>query len=229
MKVLIAEDDPHTREGLKALLRAEGYEVQATADGQAAVSAFEKSPADLVCLDVMMPVMDGYRACQGIRAISQAVPILFISAKSEEVDTVLGLELGADDFITKPFGPREVIARVRAAIRRARLSARPATKQQFSLGDLEVFPEELRAQRSGRSIDLSPRDVKILALLQQRPGQAIDRDTFFDECWGLSYLPNSRTLDQHISQLRKKVEVDPSSPALITTVHGVGYRWPDAK
>ncbi len=174
----------------------------------------------------MMPGTNGYDVCREIRRARSTVPIIFISAKSEEVDKVLGLELGADDFIIKPFGVREVIARLRAVARRylaSRTVDLPA--ESFTMGDLEVSPSELRARRGEQVIDLGPRDLAILELLHSRRGSVVSRDTLFDVCWGLDHVPNSRTLDQHISQLRKRIEEHPRSPRIVRTVHGVGYRY----
>lgn len=227
MHILIAEDDAITREGLTEIFAGEGYRVTAVADGAAALKAFQADSMDVVCLDVMMPVMDGYTACREIRRLNPSVPVLFISAKGEEIDKVIGLELGADDFIVKPFGVREVIARIRAVTRRA-MAAKPATTDEtrsFQLNDLEVFPRELRARRGDETIELSLRDVKMLTLFHARPGQVIDRGALFDAGWGEDYLPESRTLDQHISKLRKRIEKDPAKPTIIRTVHGVGYRY----
>jgi DNA-binding response OmpR family regulator len=225
VKVLIAEDDPHTRSGLREILEAEGYETLAAENGPEAMRLFTSESPDFVCLDIMMPGASGYDVCRQIRQSDPAVPIIFISAKSEEIDKVVGLELGADDFIVKPFGVREVVARIRAVTRRrfaaAPAGARPAS---FRMGDLDVFPSELRARRADTAIELSLRDVKILALLRDQQGSVVSRDAFFRECWGLDHLPNSRTLDQHIAQLRKRIEVDPKDPAIILTVHGAGYR-----
>jgi len=196
-------------------------------DGQAALVAFDAIAPDIVLLDVMMPKINGYDVCRLLRQRAPHLPIIFISAKSEEIDRVLGLELGADDFIQKPFGVKEVIARIRAVTRRCLRPVPPAeeTATTFVLGDLEIFPRELRARRGGDVLDLSLRDVRILALLHRRAGQVVDRDTFFRECWGYDHIPNSRTLDQHISKLRRRIERDPKSPTLINTVHGVGYRY----
>ncbi len=228
MKVLIAEDDPNTRNGLREILAAEGYETLAAENGKEALRLFAKESPDFVCLDIMMPGVSGYDVCREIRRTDPAIPVIFISAKSEEIDKVVGLELGADDFIVKPFGVKEVVARIRAVTRR-RFAAAPAGVRpaSFRIGDLDVFPSELRARRGETAIELSLRDVKILALLRQRKGSVITRDTFFRECWGLDHVPNSRTLDQHIAQLRKRVEVDPRKPAIILTVHGAGYRHDD--
>ena len=229
MKILVAEDDRLTRRGLVEVLEAEGYETVEAADGAEALTLFDATLPDVVCLDIMMPVIDGYEVCRRLRARPSDVPVLFISAKSEEIDKVVGLELGADDFLTKPFGIKEVVARIRAVTRRA-VAARAqggtaASSAGFRMADLEILPDELRARRGEELIDLSPREIKILRLLHDHPGKALDRNTLFNACWGVDYLPSSRTLDQTISQLRKRVEVDPSSPRIISTVHGVGYRY----
>ena len=227
MKVLIAEDDPHTRAGLSDILEAEGYQVVSTRDGKEALRVFASEAPDFVCLDIMMPGMNGYDVCKEIRRSDPHVPVIFISAKSEEIDTVIGLELGADDFIVKPFGVKEVVARVRAVTRR-RFAAKPASlPSSFRLADLDVFPSELRARRGGKTVELSLRDVKILTLLHENRGVVISRDTFFNKCWGWEHIANSRTLDQHIAQLRKRIEVDPKNPTIVRTVHGVGYRYDD--
>ena len=228
MKVLIAEDDPHTRAGLSEILEAEGYQVLAAQNGKDALKIFKSASPEFVCLDIMMPGMSGYDVCREIRRSDSTVPIIFISAKSEEIDTVVGLELGADDFIVKPFGVKEVVARVRAVTRR-RFSTKTASSlpSSFHLGDLHVLPSELRARRGAKTIELSLRDVKILTLLHENRGIVISRDTFFNKCWGLDHVPNSRTLDQHIAQLRKRIEVDAKNPLIVRTVHGVGYRYDD--
>jgi len=226
MKVLIAEDDANTRDGLAEILDGEGYEVLRAADGKQALMLFNRQHPDFVCLDVMMPEADGYDVCREIRRANPTVPIIFISAKSEEIDKVIGLELGADDFIVKPFGVKEVVARIRAVTRRCMATQREAeSPSAFTIGDLDVVPAELRARRGGQVIDLSLRDVKILELFFKNKGDVLDRDTIFAECWGGDYFASSRTLDQHISQLRKRIEVDAKNPAIIRTVHGAGYRY----
>ena len=226
MKVLIAEDDDHTRAGLGEILQSEGYEVVLASEGDEALELFARESPDFVCLDIMMPRADGYAVCREIRRRSPTVPVIFISAKSEEIDKVLGLELGADDFIVKPFGVREVVARIRAVTRRCIAARQPSeTKHPFTIGDLTVLPAELRATRGEQVIELSLRDVAILRLFKENEGKVLDRNTIFNHCWGIDYLPNSRTLDQHISQLRKRIEVDAQNPQIIRTVHGVGYRW----
>jgi len=226
MKVLIAEDDAMTRAGLMEILEREGYLPIGAADGEEALRLYHTERPDFVCLDIMMPGLSGYDVCRKLREQDPVLPIIFISAKSEEIDKVLGLELGADDFIMKPFGVREVVARVRAVTRRYMLlQKQPEYEGSFYLGDLEVMPSELRAHRSGETYDLSLRDVCILRTLFRNRGKVVKRDQLFDTCWGQHYLPNSRSLDQHISQLRKRIERDPKSPQIIHTVHGHGYRF----
>jgi DNA-binding response OmpR family regulator len=170
----------------------------------------------------MMPEVDGFEVCRQVRTRDKRIPILFLSAKNEERDLVTGLDLGADDFIRKPFTRREVMARIRAALRR---SAPAGPVREFRLHDLTVRPASLLAIRDGKEIDLSPREVSMLQLLFAERDKAVPRDRFLDECWGLNYFPDSRTLDQHILMLRKKIERDPAHPEIIETVRGVGYRF----
>jgi DNA-binding response OmpR family regulator len=229
MNVLIAEDDLYIREGLAELLEQEGYQTLLAETGQQALDCFNMYDCDLVLLDIMMPEMDGYSVCRAIRKQDDEVPVIFITAKSEEIDQVVGLELGADDYIFKPFGTREVIARIRAVTRRCLKQQRnnqlSKHSEELIMNDLTVFPDELKARRGEQIFDLSLRDSLILILLAQNKGKVVDRDSLFNHCWGRDYLPNSRTLDQHISKLRKLIERDHKSPAIIKTVHGVGYRF----
>lgn len=228
MKILVAEDDLNIRLGLCDLLEDEGYECIQAENGEQALILFNQQAPDLVLLDIMMPILDGYAACRKIRQVNEDVPVIFITAKSEEIDQVLGLELGADDYIKKPFGTREVIARIRAVARRcisASQSSVNQSKHEFQLADLHVLPDQLRAERNGQKIELSARDIKILQLLSEQQGNVVNRDLLFDYCWGRDYLPSSRTLDQHISKLRKLIEIDPKDPQIIKTVHGIGYRY----
>ena len=225
MKILIAEDDLNTREGLREILEEEGYAVTAAANGREALACYVKCRPDLVCLDIMMPELSGYDVCREIRRDGDDVPVIFISAKSEEIDKVVGLEMGADDYISKPFGVREVVARIRAVTRRLKRANAKTQQVAFIMDDLKVVPDELRVYRDGAAIDMSVRDIRILELFYGRSGVVLDRDTIMDECWGLDFMPNSRALDQHISQLRKRIERDPARPRIICTVHGAGYRY----
>ncbi len=226
MKILVAEDDLNILNGLVDIFEGEGYGTISARDGREALDLFRAEKPDFVCLDIMMPGMSGYDVCREIRKVSGDTPIIFISAKSEEVDKVVGLELGADDYIVKPFGIREVVARVRAVTRRY-LASRSASSAQetYTMGDIEVLPDELRARRDDQTIELSLRDTRILKILHENKGKVVDRYALFQEAWDLGHVPNSRTLDQHISQLRKRIEIDPKNPKIVTTVHGVGYRY----
>lgn len=226
MTLLLAEDDAHTREALHEVLTREGHRVHAAPDGAEALASFRAQRPDFVCLDIMMPGLSGYDVCRAIRRMDHRVPVLFLSAKSEEVDRVLGLELGADDFLSKPFGVREFLARIAAIVRRCPwLGAGHEGEGAFTMGDLRIVPAELRAYREGRAVPLSARDLKVLLVFHRRRGQVVDRNTLCDEAWGADYFPSSRALDQHISQLRKKIEMNPASPQIIRTVHAAGYRY----
>ncbi len=229
MKILIAEDDLYTREGLIDILEGEGLHVVAAENGTRAIELFRLEQPDCICLDIMMPEINGYDVCKAIRKEDQQVPVIFLSAKSEEIDKVLGLELGADDYISKPFGVREVIARIRAVTRRSKyFKGKYSDKNEimeFKISDLMVLPLELKALRGDLEIELSPRDIRILKLFSENQGKVLDRDNIYDAGWGVSHMPNSRTLDQHISQLRKRIEKDPGKPEIIRTVHNAGYRY----
>ena len=226
MKVLIAEDDNHIRDGLAAILADEGYETITAVDGREALARFQTEAPHFVLLDIMMPGQSGYDVCREIRARNPDVPIIFISAKSEEIDRVLGLELGADDFIVKPFGVKEVVARIRAVTRRCLRTRADAHAPPFSMADLEVFPAELRARRGAdvvRAVACA-RSASCACCTKTRAASS-SRELMFSRLWGLDHVPNSRTLDQQISKLRKRVEVDPALPRIIRTVHGSGYRF----
>ena len=225
MKVLVAEDDDRTRAGLVELLEAEGYSPVPARDGKEALELFRHERPHVVLLDIMMPGASGYDVCREIRRADRKVPVLFLSAKSEELDKVLGLELGADDFVVKPFGAREVVARIRAVTRRALAQSEGERPPSFRLGDLDVDPAELRARRGERVIELSLREVRLLELFHRNPGVVLDRNRIFDEVWGYDFMPVSRTLDQLVSKLRKRIERNPKDPAIIQTVHGAGYRY----
>ena len=229
MTVLIAEDDLYTREGLIDILENEGFTVIAAENGKQAIELFKLESPDCICLDIMMPEINGYDVCKAIRKEDQQVPVIFLSAKSEEIDKVLGLELGADDYISKPFGVREVIARIRAVTRRTiSLNTSSPGKEvmdKFKIADLSIYSSELKAKRGNLEIELSPRDIRILKLFSSNKGIVLDRNKIYDAGWGISHMPYSRTLDQHISQLRKRIEKDPGNPEIIRTVHNAGYRY----
>lgn len=225
MKVLIAEDDAFTRLGLKEILSGEGYETICAEDGSEAFELYEKEKPDLLCLDIMMPKLNGYDLCRKIRKRNSKVPVIFISAKTEEIDKVVGLELGADDYITKPFGVREVIARVKAVLRRS-APEEPAGEEHFDFGNIIINTSTLQGTIDNRTIDFTPRELKLICFFHENKGKVLTRDQLYDQGWGLQYLPSSRSLDQFISQLRKKIERDPAQPELIVTVPTAGYKHP---
>jgi two-component system alkaline phosphatase synthesis response regulator PhoP len=226
MTLLLADDDPITLDSLNACLQPEGFRTLLARDGAEALSLWERHRPDLLCLDIMMPRVDGYEVCRKVRATDATVPVLFLSAKSEEIDVVVGLQLGADDFIRKPFGKHELLARLHAALRRTRKGDDKQDRRSFVMHDLTVFPRELRATRDKAEITLTPREVSLLQTLHGHAGEVVTRDTLLDRCWGTAYFPESRTLDQHIAKLRRKIEVDAGKPVIIETVRGFGYRFP---
>ncbi|MDA7921228.1 response regulator transcription factor [Verrucomicrobiales bacterium] len=227
MKILIAEDDPVSLDSIEACLSGEGFSTLLAKNGNEAIQMWEAEKPDLVCLDIMMPEKDGFEVCRHIRESDKSLPILFLSAKNEEIDVVVGLELGADDFIRKPFGKHELIARIRSVLRRSDKGGGDSEIQSFRIRDLvTVYPSRLCAVResSGEEIELSPREISILGFLHEHVGEAVQRDQIFDHCWGIDYYPESRTLDQHMVRLRKRLELDPANPEIVETVRGVGYR-----
>lgn len=223
MRILFADDDAVTLETLGECARREGFEVILAANGAEALRLWREHRPVLVCLDVMMPHLDGFEVCRRIRKEDETLPVLFLSAKSEEPDVVAGLRLGADDFVRKPFGRAELLARIASALRRAKVRE-DQDSATFVMGSLTVEPRRLLGMRNGEAVDLTPREVSLLRVLHDRRGEAVSRDELLDACWGMEYYPESRTLDQHIAMLRKKVETDPARPRIIETVRGVGYR-----
>ncbi len=224
-RILVVEDDPAILTGLVDLLEAEGFAVLTAVDGPAALVRHAEAPPDLVLLDVMIPGKSGYDVCREIRRSDPVTPIIMLTAKGQEVDRVVGLELGADDYVVKPFGANELLARVRAVLRRGR--PRQSSREQGPLrfGDVTVDPRTMKGSKAGREFAVSRRELALLQLFMAREGQAVDRFTLMDEVWGVRYEGTTRTLDQHIAGLRKKVEDDPAHPRHITTVHGTGYRF----
>ncbi|KAA0569433.1 response regulator transcription factor [Azospirillum sp. Sh1] len=233
MHILIADDDINLRRGLADLLELEGFDCSVAGDGAAALAAFRARRPDFCILDIMMPCMDGLELCRVLRREDDRVPILLLTARDQEIDRVIGLEIGADDYVSKPYGIRELVARIRAIQRRCGGSASPGrpveSMGRFRMDDLDVDPKALRAFRGDRRIDLTRRDVAILSVLHARMGEAVSRNDLYDLCWGRDYLPNSHSLDQYVSALRRKIERDAGAPRIIRSVYGVGYRHdPDA-
>lgn len=288
IKVLVAEDDMNIRLGLVDTLESEGYRVSQAKDGKQAMQLFENNSFDLVLLDIMMPEKSGYDVCRDIRATDPQVPIIMLTAKGEEMDKVIGLHSGADDYITKPFGIHELLARVTAVLRRSglpgkknmdasdasnkgnedtphedifsfgdylingktfKITSKPVAMESMSFTpekysplnhgnklaekrpeerDSMVKDDELKKKKSQKNfggIDITERELRLIQFFHRHPGEVLSRDTLLNEIWGINYLGTTRTLDQHIAKLRKKIEADPSTPKVITTVHGIGYRY----
>ena len=228
IKVLVAEDDTNIRMGLVDTLESEGYGVSQAKDGKMAMQLFDKDCFDLVLLDVMMPEKSGYDVCRDIRATNEDIPIIMLTAKVEEIDKVVGLKLGADDYMTKPFGIHELLARISAVLRRSKRKKNKDKEifdQPFMFGEFEVNPKTYKINKEKNSIDISERELRLICHFHVHPGEVLSRDNILNAIWGIDYLGTTRTLDQHIAQLRKKIEMDPSNPMLITTIHGVGYRY----
>ncbi len=226
-KILIAEDDANIRLGLIATLESEGYAVVAAADGAQALRLYPQEKFDLVILDVMMPRLSGYDVCRELRTKDERVAVLFLTAKGEEIDKVVGLKLGADDYVTKPFGVHELLARVEALLRRAGALGgklkEPELPPVFHLGAAEIDRRSYTVTVAARTAMLTARELRLAEVLAAHPGEVLTRDLLLNAVWGVDYLGTTRTLDQHIAQLRKKVESDPETPVAIVTVHGVGY------
>jgi two-component system response regulator MtrA len=219
-RVLLVEDDPSIREITTLALEREGLRVTGTGDGREALVQFRRSPFDLVILDIMLPSLDGLEICRQIRRES-GVPVIMLSARSDTVDVVVGLELGADDYVTKPFDLPELVARVKAALRRG---SAPPPERVLSIGGLEIDPGAFRVLRDGRDVPLTATEFRLLLELARRPGQVFTRELLLQRVWNYDYLGDSRLVDVAVQRLRAKVEDDPRSPRLIQTVRGVGYR-----
>jgi len=222
-KILVIEDEESLAEALRYTLGREGYSVEVAADGGAGLDRFERGDVDLVLLDLMLPVMDGLEVCRRIRAGS-SVPIIMLTAKDSETDEVLGLELGADDYVTKPFNMRALIARVKAALRRSDTATAEETGR-LERGALTLDVESHDAFLGGARLDLTPIEFKILEVLMQNPGKALQREYIVTRVWGEEGYGLEKSLDVHVRRLRKKIEEDPSQPAYVKTVRSIGFRF----
>ena len=220
-RVLIVEDDATIREALALNLRAEGYDVGVASDGEAGLAAARSEKPDLVVLDVMLPELDGLTVCRILRRES-SVPIILLTARGTETDKIIGLETGADDYIVKPFSLGEFLARVRAALRRGATAAPP---KELASGDLRLDLQGRRAYLRDGELALTPREFDLLLALMRNPGVVLTRELLLANVWGDHYPGETRTVDVHISWLRKKIEADPAAPTRIVTVRGVGYRF----
>ena len=225
-KILIIEDDPNIALGLETLLTGEGFEVSTCNRGDKAIEAVAKHRPSLIILDVMLPGANGFEICKQLRAKKIPIPILMLTAKGQELDKVIGLEAGADDYVTKPFGVREVVARIHALLRRVENHASPdaLNNSAFRIGANEIEPKTLMLKRGKESEELTARELKILQLMHAHPGEVFSRDRLLSEVWGYNYYGTTRTLDQCIVQIRKKLGDPGDDPKHLLTVHGVGYK-----
>jgi DNA-binding response OmpR family regulator len=224
MKILIVEDEETMVTSLRALLAREGFQVVAARDGPEGVEAARTALPDLVLLDLALPGLDGLEVCRRIRLFSTA-PVIMLTARAGEGDKVTGLEVGADDYVTKPFSPRELIARVRAQIRRVKQYAQADQRDRLDAGEISLDVPARRVHVRGREVSLSPKEFDLLRVLMANAGRVVGRDYLLDRVWGEDYAGDVRTLDVHIRWLREKVEREPGVPRHILTVHGVGYRF----
>ena len=221
--VLVIEDDPAISRGLADNLRFEGYEVFTALDGETGYQLQRDRKPDVIVLDVMLPRISGLELCRKLRAERVQTPILMLTARSEEGDRVVGLDLGADDYVTKPFSVRELMARIRALLRRTQSTASLPNDLRF--GDVEVDFLKYEARRNGKSIDMTRKEFAILRFLAGRAGEVVTRDDLLNDVWGYEAYPVSRTVDNHVAGLRAKLERDAANPQHIKTVHGVGYKF----
>jgi two-component system response regulator MtrA len=220
-RILLVEDDASIRETTSLGLERAGFAVTGAGTGDEALDRFRREPFDLLVLDLMLPGRDGYDVCREVRRTSR-VPIVMLSARSDTVDVVVGLELGADDYVTKPFELPELVARLRAALRRASAGD---DEERLVAGDLELDPAGFRARKGGEELDLTATEFRLLLELAQHPGRVFTREVLLERVWNYEYLGDSRLVDVAVQRLRAKVEDDPGRPRLITTVRGVGYRF----
>jgi DNA-binding response OmpR family regulator len=223
-KILIVEDDPHIVFGLQEILRAENFEVVSCSDGAKAMGIYEKEKPTLIILDVMLPGKTGYDLCKELRQRTCSAPILMLTAKGQEIDKVIGLEFGADDYVTKPFGVRELIARVHALLRRQARAGAPSSATKFKIGSAEIDPKRFELRRGKVTEELTAKELKLFQYFYEHAGEVLSREHLLNEVWGYDYYGTTRTLDQVVAQLRKKLGDNGHEPRYLTTVHGVGYR-----
>ena len=228
--MLVVEDDGNLLRALQYSLEREGYSVRTATEGESGLEAARESRPSLVILDVMLPRLNGFEVCRMLRRDSD-VPVLMLTARGEEIDRVLGLELGADDYVVKPFSMRELVARVKAMLRRSRMEpdglAPAEGRRVYRSGALEVDVDGHTVTLSGETLSLKPRVFELLALLMARKGRTLNRNQILDSIWGHNYVGDSRTVDVHIRWLREKIEEDPGEPKRVITIRGVGYRFED--
>jgi DNA-binding response OmpR family regulator len=221
VRVLVVEDEASLALGLEDDLKLEGYEVEVVGDGETASRRAQEGSFDLIILDVMLPRKDGFEVCRELRRAGLRTPVILLTAKTQESDKVLGLELGADDYVTKPFSPRELRARVKAALRRAA----GEMPEIYRFGDVEVDFTRCELRRAGKAVEITPIEFKLLAAFIRHRGHTLSRDKLLDEVWGRGTFVTDRVVDTHITNLRKKIEPKPSEPRLLVSLRGMGYRF----
>jgi DNA-binding response OmpR family regulator len=221
-RILVVEDDRAVQKALKRLFEAEGFEVHISGDGVSALAAYRAAPPAAVVLDLRLPAMSGRDVCRELKQQAPALPVIVLSAASDVSDKVLLLELGADDYVTKPFSPRELLARVRAALRR---TARTGSSDVVSFGDISADFNKMEVLRNGEPVQLTAQELKTLRFMAQNAERVISRDELLNEVWGYQNYPSTRTVDNHILKLRQKLERDPGNPVHFRTVHGMGYKF----
>jgi DNA-binding response OmpR family regulator len=227
LRILIVDDEPSLVKGLKLSLELEGYEVLTAGDGRQGLAAFENGRPDLVVLDLMLPEVDGLTVCRRMREASRT-PVIMLTAKADDVDKIVGLEIGADDYMTKPFNTRELMARIRAVLRRVQMERQAAAagtrgERLLYIGDLEIDIPRRRVRRGAGIIELTPTEFDLLASLAAAPGRVFGRDELLRSIWGYEYIGDDRTVDVHIRRLREKIEPNPSAPVYVQTSWGKGY------
>ena len=220
-RILTVEDDERIRTAVRLALEDEGWEVEEADTGEEALQAFTRQPSDVVLIDIMLPGIDGFDVCRSIRRISD-VPIVMVTARADTHDVVAGLEAGADDYLTKPFAPKELSARIRALLRRARTIDLAPTHLRF--GDLEIIPEEGIVLRDNAEVHLTKTEFRLLVELASAPGRVFSREVLLERVWGYGYFGDGRLVDVHVRRLRMKVEVDPANPRHVMTIRGLGYK-----
>ena len=220
VRILTVEDDERIRTAVSLALQEEGWEVEETSNGEDALAAFSRQPSDVVLIDIMLPGIDGFEVCRKIRRLGD-VPIVMVTARSDSHDVVAGLEAGADDYLKKPFDPKELSARVRALLRRSKSIGAPSN---FSFDQLEIIADEGLVRISGKEVHLTRTEFKLLIELASNSGKVLSREDLLERVWGYDYFGDSRLVDVHVRRLRTKVEIDPANPRYVVTVRGMGYK-----
>jgi two-component system alkaline phosphatase synthesis response regulator PhoP len=225
--ILVVDDEPNIQELIKYNLQKENYEVISALDGLTGLTMAQTHLPDLIILDIMLPGRDGYEVCRTLKSDARTapIPIIMLSAKDEEIDKILGLELGAYDYVTKPFSPRELVSRIKANLRRREHMNEPVGEKEIHYKNLVIRPERYEAILNGKKLDLTPKEFEILVILSSNPGRVFTRDMLLEKIWGFNETKETRTVDVHIRHLRQKIERDPSNPEYIETLRGIGYRF----